>query len=235
MTRDHLDEPRSVVQVIGAALQLYSRFPLLFAVLALTVVAPYELVVLAITHMPPLGARHESPGTAVTLGLLDVALIGPLVSALYVSAVMTVKAGAKPRLATVVAPALVALPVVIAAQIVAALGIAAGLLVFILPGVLLAIRLAVVAQAAAVERTDWIGALRRSLLLTRGNAIHVFAVILIAAAVDLALAAAGSAVTGTTARASDVALGIAVVTLARSFAALITAVLYFDLVARAQA
>ena len=196
------------------------------------VVVPYELAVLALTHLPPLGARHESPGTAVTLGLLDVALISPMVSALYVSAVMTAGASERPRLANVAARGLTALPVVVAAQIIAAIGIAAGLFAFILPGIVLAVRWAVVAQVAAIERTDWMGALRRSLVLTRGNSLHVFMVIFFAAAVDLALAAAGSAVTESTTRAKDVVLGIAVVTVARSFAALTTAVLYFDLVAR---
>ena len=218
--------------VIGAALKLYARHPLLFALLALMVVAPYELAVLAITHVPPLGTRHESPGTALTLGLLDVALVGPMVSALYVIAVMTVGESQQPRLLLVARRGLTALPVVAAAQIVAALGIAAGLFAFILPGIVLAVRWAVVAQTAAVERTDWMGALRRSLELTRGNSLHVFAVIFLAAGVDLALAAGGAAVTGGAKRARDVVLGIAVVTVARSFAALTTAVLYFDLVAR---
>jgi len=62
--------------------------------------------------------------------------------------------------------------------------------------------------------------------------VHAFAVILCAAVVDLALAAAGSALTEPSARAGDVVLGIAIVTVARSFAALTTALLYFDLLAR---
>jgi hypothetical protein len=230
-----LDQPRTVAGVIAAALRLYALYPVLFATLALMVVVPYELAVLAATHIPPLGARHESPGTALTLGLLDVALIGPMVSALYVLAVATVGARERPRLLSVAAGGVSALPVVAAAQIVAALGIAAGLFAFIVPGVVLAIRWAVVAQVAAIERTDWMGALRRSLALTRGQSLHVFAVVLFAAAVDLALAAAGSAVTKPTTHAGDVVLGIAVVTVARSFAALTTALLYFDLLARQSA
>ena len=221
-----------MIGVIGAALRLYARHPLLFALLALAVVAPYELAVLAITHVPPLGAKHERPSTVLTLGLLDIALVGPLVSAFYVTAVVTIGAGERPRLLDVARRGLTVLPVVAAAQIVAGLGIAVGLLAFIIPGIVLVVRLAVVAQAAAIERTDWIGALRRSWLLTRGNFVHVFAVVLGAGAVGLALAAAGGALAGTTRRAPDVALGIAVVTLARSFDAMLTAVLYFDLVAR---
>jgi hypothetical protein len=211
---------------------LYAYHPVVFVGLALLVVVPYELVVLAVTHQPPLGTAHESAGTAVTLGLIDVALIGPLVSALYVSAVRTIGASGRPRLIAVAAQGLVPLPVVAAAQIVAALGIAVGLFAFIVPGVVIAVRLAVVAQVAAIERTDWLGALRRSFALTRGNGIHVFGVILVAAIVDLVLAAGGGAATSSLARPGQVVVGIAVVTIARSFAAMVTAVLYFDLIAR---
>jgi hypothetical protein len=227
-----LETPRSVAGVIGAALKLSVRHPLVFGVLALTVVVPYELAVLAIAHVAPLGARHESARTALTLALLDLALIGPLVSALYVNAVLTIGRGERPSLVGVASRGAVALPVVVAAQIVAGLGIAAGLFVFIIPGLVLAVRWAVVAQAAAIERTDWMGALRRSLELTRGAGIHVLGVIAVAAATDLGLAALGAAITGTTTRAVDVVPGIAVVTLARAFAALTSAVLYFDLRAR---
>jgi hypothetical protein len=43
----------------------------------------------------------------------------------------------------------------------------------VIPGVILMIRCAVVAQAAAVERVDWLGALRRSGQLVSGNYLHV--------------------------------------------------------------
>ena len=39
--------PRSVAQILGAALSLYRRYPVLFIVLAPVVTAPYELIVFA--------------------------------------------------------------------------------------------------------------------------------------------------------------------------------------------
>lgn len=227
-----LDQPRPFAGVVGTTLTLYARHPFVFAMLALAVVVPYELAVLVIAHVPPLGARHESAGTTLTLGLLDIALVGPLVSAFYVSAVLSVGAGERPRLVQVARTCATALPVVAAAQIVATLGIAVGLFAFIIPGIVLTVRWAVVAQVAAIERTDWMGALRRSFELTRGAGAHVFIVIFFAALVDLALAAAAAAATRSISRPGQVILGIAVVTVARSFAALTSAVLYFDLVAR---
>jgi hypothetical protein len=39
-----LDEKRSVWRIVGSALVLYGRYPLLFAILAVVVVAPYDLL-----------------------------------------------------------------------------------------------------------------------------------------------------------------------------------------------
>lgn len=49
-----LKQPRSVVEMVAAALSLYGRYPLLFGLLALAVVAPCELIVLAVTGAAPL-------------------------------------------------------------------------------------------------------------------------------------------------------------------------------------
>lgn len=228
-----LTQPRTALDVVGTALALYGRSPVLFAVLALVVVAPYELVVLAVTHAPPLGQGSVSAGTGVVLQLLDFALIGPLVSALYVHGVVMLGRGERPTLVEVASRGLRVLPVVAAAQIVAGIGIGLGLLLLIVPGVILAIRWAVVAQAAAIERTDWLGALRRSGELARGSYLHVFGVILTVGIVGVLLTEVGESIVGTSAKAPQVVVGIAVATITRSFGALVTAVLFFDLVARA--
>jgi hypothetical protein len=227
-----LDEPRSVVQILGTALGVYARYPAMFVLLALAVVVPYELAVLAITGAAPLGASHGSPGTVVTLFLFDLALVGPLISALDVHAVVTIAQREKPRLLDVARRGVQVLPVVAAAEIIAGLGIGVGLFAFVVPGIILLIRWAVVAQVAAIERTDWLGALRRSLELTRDNFLHTFAVVVLTTLVNLGVSEAGLAIAGTSAHASEVVIGIVVVTLTRSFAALTTAILFFDLVAR---
>jgi hypothetical protein len=227
-----LTKPRSVFEVVGSALVLYGRYPLMFAALAFAVIGPYELLVLAVTHAAPLGQQHTRASTAFVLFLLDFALVGPLVSALHVHAVSQVGTNARPRLVAVARQGVVVLPVVAAAQIIAGLGIGIGLIALVLPGIILALRWAVVAQAAATERTDWLGALRRSRELTAGNYLHVLGVLAITSAVNFVLATAGTAVAGTGNHVGPVVLGIAVVTIARSFTALVTAMLFFDLVAR---
>lgn len=227
-----LDQPRTVGQIVATALELYARYPAVFVLLALAVVAPYELGVLAVTGAGPLGGRNASPGTVVTLFLFDVALVGPLISALHVHAVVTIGRHEQPHLLDVASRGIRVLPVVAAAEIVAGIGIGLGLFAFVVPGIILLIRWAVVAQVAAIEGTDWLGALRRSLELTRNNSLHVFAVLVLTTAVNLGVSEIGLAIAGTKTRPLEVVLGIAVVTLTRSFAALSTAILFFDLLAR---
>jgi hypothetical protein len=227
-----LRSPRSVGQIVEAAVSVYGRYPLLFAVLALAVVAPYDLVVLAVTGSAPLGRQGATVSTALSLTLLDFALIGPLVSALDIHALVAIGEGRRPRLLNVAWRGLRVLPVVAAAQIVAGIGIGVGFFALLVPGVILLIRWAVVAQVAALEHTDWLGALRRSGELTRGNYLHVLGIIAVTAVVGLALREAGAAVVQTSTAAPQVLLGIVLDTAARTFAALSAAILFFDLVAR---
>jgi hypothetical protein len=231
-TRIDLDEPRSLAQIVAEALRLYWRNPVLFLVLALVVIAPYELIVLASTGNSPFAETHGSLSTVLTLTLIDFALIGPFISAMHVGAVAEIGAGGTPRLTGVVRTGLTVLPVVAAAEIMAGIAIAIGFAVLIFPGLVLAIRWAVVAQAAAVEKTDWIGALRRSGELTRGSYMRVFGLLLLTSVISYALILGGVAAVGTQAHVGEVVLGIVVQTISRSFAALTTAILYFDLRAR---
>jgi hypothetical protein len=219
--------------LVRDSLRLFAADPALYLTLALIVVGTYQLIVLAATGTSPLGQQTARPATAITLLLVEYALVVPLVAALYVRAVATVATGARPALRDVVVQGVRVLPVVAAAQIVADIGIGIGLVAFVLPGIVVAVRLAVVAQVAAVERTDWMGALRRGAQLTRGSALHVFGVLLITGAVAFGLTRAAEAAAGSHASAAQVVLGIAVDTITRSFTALTTALLYFELRGRA--
>jgi hypothetical protein len=230
-----LDVPRSVTEIVRAALIAYGREPLLFILLALGVVAPYELIVLAVSGSAPLAAQSLSVASALTLALIDFALIGPLVAALYVQAVIAIARGERPQLRDVAFRGLKVLPVVAAAQIVAGLGIGIGLFALIIPGILLAIHWCVVAQVAAAERVDWLGALRRSGELAVGHYGHVLGLILLTGAIAFGVTLAGSAIAGSSSHVPEVLLGIAVQTAVRMFTALCTTILYFDLLARQRA
>jgi hypothetical protein len=199
--------------------------------LALGVVAPYELIVLAVTGRSPFAVQHNV-SVMIVLSLIDFVVVGPLISALYMSAVQNIGHNQPPRFGRVAMRGLTVLPTVAAAQIIATLGIALGLLAFIIPGAILLIRWAVVAQVAAVDNDNWISALKRSGELTAGNYLHVLGAILVAAAIAALVANLGLAAAGNRTTPAAIALGIAVETIARSFVALTLSVLFFDLLAR---
>jgi hypothetical protein len=229
-----LERPRSVAEIIGEALDIYQRYPLLFLALAFGVIVPYELAVLAATGEGPLATQnHRSAGVAVLLFLLDYALVQPLISALHIHAVMQIGEGRRPQLAQVAARGLRVLPEVAAAVIAAGLGIALGFLALIVPGILLALRWSVVAQVAAVDHEGWLPALRRSGELTRGNYWRIFGLLLVNAVLAGGVTLAAAAIPlGSTSGPASVALGIVARTLTASFTALALALLYFDLRAR---
>lgn len=205
---------------------------MLFAVLALGVVAPYELIVLAATGATPFGQGSESVSAFLILALIDSAIVGPLISALYVHAVRRIGAGERPTIGQVALQGVRVLPTVAAAEIIASLGIAAGFLALVIPGVFLLVRWAVVAQAAAIDNDNWVEALKRSWSLTSGNWLHVFGLLLLTGLTVALVRGVGLSATGTHINALTVVVGILIDTIARSFVALSTAVLFFDLVAR---
>jgi hypothetical protein len=230
-----LSKPRSVREILATVALLYAGSPLLFLSLALAVVGPYELIVFALTSTAPPVRRSGSLETSLVLLLIAFALVGPLVSALYVHALAALREQQRPSIASVGMRAIKVLPVVAAAQIIAGITIGIGFLLFIIPGVWLAIRFAVVAQVAALEETDWPGALQRSGALTRHNYLRIFALLLCVSAFTVVLTRIGVRIVGNNGTAAAVVLGVVVATLTQSFQALCTAVLYFDLRARTPA
>jgi len=147
-------------------------------------VAPYALIELAVTGTGPLASSGGGNAAVRALfKLLSTTLIGPLISALHVRAVVAVAEGQTPRLGDVASTGARMLPVVAATEIIANLGIGVGLVALVVPGVLLLLRWSVAAQAAAVEREGWLPALRSSARLTSGHYGHVFTVVLIVAVV----------------------------------------------------
>jgi hypothetical protein len=213
---------------------MYRRYPLLFVILAVGVIAPYELVRLAVTGVSPLGnGKGGDAGTHVLFELLYYSLVGPLISALHVHAVVEIGEGRRPRLGSVALQGLRVLPVVAAAEIVASILIALGLLAFVVPGVLLSLGWSVVAQTAAIDHEGWLPALRRSRRLTAGHYWHIFGLLLAIGALTFVVGFGGGVVTiGNTKSVGSVLTGIFVYTIVASFTALSLAILYFDLRAR---
>jgi hypothetical protein len=222
-----LGRQRKLGEILGTAVRLYGRAPLLFMFLAGIVVVPYEVVVVLLEH----GKGGLAVSAELVLLLVELALIDPCVAAVQVQALITIGAGERPQIPDVIRRGLIVLPVVAAAEIVAGVGIAIGALVFIIPGLLLAIRWAVVAQAAAVERTNWPTALRRSGQLARRNYWRIFAILVIVGVLNEIPAD----ITGAGDHLAATIIGIALAIMVHSFGTLLTNLLYFDLRARENA
>lgn len=230
-----LDRDRSVGQIVGDTLRLYKRYPWLFFVLAVPVVAAYDIALRAATGQGSLGTGgHRSFEVSTLLELLDLSLIGPLISALHAHAVVQIGEGREPKLSSVAARGLAVLPVVAAAEIIVGIGIAVGLLLLVIPGVVLALRWAVVAQTAAIENEGWMPSLSRSRKLTAGNYGRIFKLLLLGGVVVFVVRLGAAQIPlGGAASAPSVALGIGVDSITRSLFALGLALLYFDLRHRA--
>jgi hypothetical protein len=217
-----LNRQRTIGEIFRTAVQVFVRMPLLFLFLAGIVVVPYEVVVVLLSN----GHGGLSTGTKLLVLLVGLALVLPTVSALEVLALLSIGEGEHPRVVDVFRRALPVLPVVAAAEIIAGLGIAAGLFFFIIPGVYLELRWAVVAQVATVERTDWPTAIRRSGELARGNYLRILGLVLVVAVLSLI----ASGFTGS--HLGSAIIGIAVAIVVQSFSTLLISLLYFDLRAR---
>lgn len=229
MTDDHVTL-RPAHRIVGEAFGLYRCYPLLFFVLATGVIVPYQAIVLASTGSGPFAQGSLSFGVQLLLTLVDWVLIGPLISALHVHAVSEIREGRKPHLATVARQGLVVLPVVAAASIISGIGTALGFVALIVPGIFLALRWAVVAQAAAIEHEGWLPALRRSHQLTEEHYGHIFVFFLYVGLIVLVpglLLGIGFGHHSTTA--ASFLVGLVVHVFAASFGALASALLYFDL------
>jgi hypothetical protein len=230
-----LGRERSALEILRTALVMYRRYPLLFATLAVGVIAPYELARLAVTGVGPLGSgKSGDEGTLLLFELIYYVLVGPLISALHVHAVIDIGEGRRPRIGPVALRGLRVLAVVVAAEIVAGVLIGLGFIALIVPGIVLSLRWSVVAQTAAVDHEGWMPALRRSAQLTAGHYWHIFRVLLAIGFLTFLIAAISGALAGGGQNTSvaSVLIGIVVYTIMASFGALALAVLYFDLHAR---
>lgn len=229
-----LTRSRSVKEIVRSTLSLYGDYPWLFLILAFVVMAPWDLVKLAVTGIGPLGdARQVGFLERESLDLLDLLLISPLISAMHVHAVVAIGDARRPRLGAMASKGLRVLPVVGVAALIAGVGVEIGLFALVIPGIVLWIRLSVVPQAAAIEREGVREALRSSWRLTRDHGSHIFGLLLVMVIPTLGMVLGVRALDPrASTSAGNVALGIAVNTIIASFTALATALLYFDLLSR---
>jgi hypothetical protein len=227
-----LEQERSIMQLLRAALDVYGRYPWLFLILTVGVIVPYDLVVLGTSGSMPFGNRQHGVGIFRPSDAVNVLVIAPVIAALYAHAIIDVSKGRRPALSPVVLYGLRVLPLVIIAQIIGYVGIAIGAVFFIVPGIVLGLRWCVLALAIAVEHRGILGAFSRSGRLAAGHYWHILGLTLAVESVVLVAALGVHFITEGGSSGVVVALEVVVQTVMASYVALVLTMLYFDLCAR---
>lgn len=233
--RIDLQTARSIREIVAAMLVLYRRFPLLFTILALAAVAPYDLAFLGATGFGPLARLTHHEALWWLNNFLRDFLVTALISALHVHAIVAIGDGRRPQLKAVAPRAIRVLPVVGATAVITDVGIFLGFVLLIVPGIVLGLRWAVSAQAAALERQGSIAAIHSSRQLTAGHYLHILGLQLLFAVLAFGVDLGARAIPlGGASDIGSVCVGTAVQTIVASISALSLALLYFDLQARAR-
>jgi hypothetical protein len=195
------------------------------------VIVPFDAIELLIEVVKVL---HGAIRTLISLALFvaDFALVLPLISALHVHAVADVREGRTPEIGAVARRGLASLPILCRAAGLAYLGVFLGLIAFVVPGVILSLRWAVVAQVAGLGSKSWRGALKDSEILTTRRYRHIFALFLILFVVTVLPGTVLNVIFGWHVTLTKWVLSAAIGVPLSSFNALAIGLLYFDLTAR---
>jgi len=234
-----LDRARDIGAMFGDALTLYGRHFTTFFLVAAAIVFPANLIVSGI-GLDQLGARYEnasSAAEAVIPSLVSFLVVAPLVTATCIHAMREAAAGSAPSPGRALNAGFEVFAPVFAAVLLAAGGIALGLAALIVPGVYLAVRWYLVPQSVFLHGTRGLHALRRSAETVRGFWWRTFGIVLLA---NLAAAVPGLLILvpfDAIARAADRELWALLGTtltqaLTTPFVALVSTLLWFDLLAR---
>jgi hypothetical protein len=228
-----------VGEILSATLELYARYWRGFLVMALAVIAPIDLLLYGVIgrYLWSGYGGTLTPAAALLLALEPLVLTIPLVTAVHVRAVMSIGRGRRPPVLDSLRAGWNDLPQVSWAVLFAIAGVALGFVLFIVPGIWLAVSWVFAAQAVVVEGRRGTGALRRSFELVRGRWWRVFGIVVLLSLLGSAAsgilsrplnAAADSLNSGALALVSQIVAD----TIAMSFFALAGTLLFFDLRAR---
>ncbi|MGZ4186814.1 MAG: hypothetical protein ACXVSF_15795, partial [Solirubrobacteraceae bacterium] len=150
--RLELLRPRDLNRLLGDSFDAYVRHFTAFLAIGAAVVIPVELVVSGI-GLGQLTAHYSSGtrgGSVVNLAEIYL-IIGPLVTAMVVHALLTVADGERPRPAAAIVSGLEAFRPVFVAVLLAAAGVVAGIFFFVIPGIWLGVTWSFVPQAVVLD------------------------------------------------------------------------------------
>ena len=173
--------PRTLGELFGDAFRAYLRHFGSFVTIGAAVVVPTQLVVSGV-GLGRLSGGYQSASTGAEIGISAAEgylIIGPLVTAMVVHALLTVADGRAPRSGPAIMNGLEVFRPVFLAVLLAAAGVVLGLLI-IIPGIWLAIRWYFTPQAVVVDGRRASDALARSAELVTGSWWRVLGIVLLA-------------------------------------------------------
>jgi hypothetical protein len=237
--RFELERPRAFGEILVDALRLLGRHAVTFLGISLAIAAPVQLIVSGIgleqltgPYDADMGAAELAISTAVSF-----LVIAPLITATAIHALGPIGAGERPRLGASLQAGFDVFTPLFLALVLAAAGIALGVVVFILPGIYLAVRWFFVPQTVMLEGARGPAALSASTAVTRDAWWRTFGIVIVAnlaATVPALVVASPAALLAEAVDLQAVALlgSILAETLTAPFVALVGTLLYFDLKAR---
>ncbi|MDP9344919.1 MAG: hypothetical protein M3P44_04220 [Actinomycetota bacterium] len=230
-----LHERRDARGMLATTFALFTAHATVFFTMSLILVAPVTIVVDGIWGRALAeGADAAVPQAAtITTLLLQALVIAPVATALHAVCVLAIVRGEEPQLGRAYRGALPFLAPAIGAVALAGIGIAAGLVLVIVPGVYLAVRWYLGAVAATIDGLAPIPALRRSAELVEGAWWATFGRLLLAAVAFGFVALVGQLLAvATGSGALFVSLLAVTQAVAVSLSAIFATLLFFELRAR---
>jgi multisubunit Na+/H+ antiporter MnhC subunit len=234
-----LGRPRDASAIARDSLTLLRRDFGRFFLIGLAIVLPIQLAVGGVGLEGLTSGYREDRDTAraVVDLLMNILLITPLVTAATIYAVGAIAAGNRPHVGHSLQAAFEAFTPLFLAVMLAFIGIGIGLLALVVPGIYVAVRWYLTAQAVVVDELRGVEALRRSAQLVQDNWFRTAGVLLLANLIALvpALLIAPAAAGGAEAADSQaiVLLGDALTqAIGTPYVALVGTLLYYDLRAR---
>ena len=235
-----LAQPRDITALFRDSLRVYVRHAGLFILLSAAVVVPVDLVVEGI-GLEMLTGRYDSTPTIAETAVPTVVrflVVVPIITAICIYALLSIEAGERPSAGRTLVSGFEQFTPLFFAVLIAAIGIAAGFVLLVIPGIYLAVKLFFVPQTVVVEGARGTESLRRSSDMVRGFWWRTFGlVVMINLAAALPALVITAPFTGIADSTGDAAWALAGTICAESittpFVALFSTFLYFDLRARA--
>ncbi len=234
-----LARARDVTGLFRDTFRVFFRHAWVFIALSAAVVLPVHLVVEGIGLEMLTGSYDDSPGLAemAVPTLVDFLVVSPIITAICIHALRSIAAGRSPSASQALVSGFEAFTPLFFAVLLAALGIAAGFVLLVAPGIYLFVRWFFVPQAVVIENARGWQALVRSSEVVQGfwwRTLGLVILINIAAALPaLVLAAPFASIANSTGDAIWALVGtVLAASVTAPVAALFSTFLYYDLLAR---